>query len=55
MEYIKKGTKDFRKTNWALFAAGFITFANLYITQPILPEFSNDCRLDFHRLLSRDV
>lgn len=40
MEYIKKGTKDFRKTNWALFAAGFITFANLYITQPILPEFS---------------
>jgi YNFM family putative membrane transporter len=42
MEYIKKGTKDFRKTNWALFAAGFITFANLYITQPILPEFSKE-------------
>lgn len=42
MEYIKKGTKDFSKTNWALFAAGFITFANLYITQPILPEFSKE-------------
>lgn len=42
MDYIQKGTPVFRKTNLALFAAGFITFANLYITQPILPEFSRE-------------
>lgn len=42
MEYIKKGTKVFVMTNIALFAAGFITFANLYITQPLLPQFSKD-------------
>ncbi|WP_144510395.1 MFS transporter [Bacillus sp. FJAT-22090] len=42
MNYIQKGTPVFRKTNLALFAAGFITFANLYITQPILPEFSRE-------------
>ncbi|WP_155590590.1 MFS transporter [Lysinibacillus cavernae] len=40
MEYIQKGTKAFHKANWALFLAGFITFANLYITQPLLPTFS---------------
>ena len=42
MNYVQKGSKEFRKINIALFAAGFITFANLYITQPILPEFSRD-------------
>lgn len=42
MDYIKKGTRDFRKVNIALFAAGFITFANLYITQPVLPEFARE-------------
>lgn len=42
MDYIKKGTKAFTMTNIALFAAGFITFANLYITQPLMPQFSND-------------
>lgn len=41
MEYIQKGTKAFRKANWALFLAGFITFANLYITQPLLPTFAD--------------
>lgn len=40
MTYIQKGTKQFTLTNLALFAAGFITFANLYMTQPLLPEFS---------------
>lgn len=40
MAYIQKGTKQFTLTNLALFAAGFITFANLYMTQPLLPEFS---------------
>lgn len=38
--YIQKGTKEFTKTNLALFAAGLSTFANLYITQPLLPAFS---------------
>lgn len=42
MDYIQKGTKDFRKTNLALFAAGFITFANLYSTQAVLPEFTKE-------------
>lgn len=41
MEYIQKGTRAFNKTNWALFLAGFITFANLYITQPLLPTFAD--------------
>ncbi|MEA0563164.1 MULTISPECIES: MFS transporter [Lysinibacillus] len=41
MEYIQKGTRAFYKTNWALFLAGFITFANLYITQPLLPTFAD--------------
>lgn len=42
MNYIQKGTKSFTLTNLALFAAGFITFANLYITQPLLPQFANE-------------
>ncbi|MGN7479829.1 hypothetical protein ACTHOQ_18570 [Solibacillus silvestris] len=42
MEYIKRGTKAFTSTNIALFAAGFITFANLYVTQPLMPQFSRD-------------
>lgn len=41
MEYIQKGTRAFHKANWALFLAGFITFANLYITQPLLPTFAD--------------
>ena len=42
MDYIQKGTKAFTLTNFALFAAGFITFANLYITQPLMPQFAKD-------------
>lgn len=37
MSYIQKGSKDFKKTNIALFAGGFSTFAILYSTQPLLP------------------
>ncbi|RHW38510.1 MFS transporter [Lysinibacillus yapensis] len=40
MNYLQKGTKEFTFANLALFAAGFITFANLYITQPLFPQFS---------------
>jgi YNFM family putative membrane transporter len=42
VSYIKKGTSAFRKTNIALVAAGFSTFANLYCVQPLLPEFSKE-------------
>lgn len=40
MSYLQRGTKQFKLANLALFAAGFITFANLYITQPLFPQFS---------------
>ena len=40
MNYIHKGTREFKLVNLALFAAGFITFANLYITQPLFPIYS---------------
>lgn len=41
-EYIHHGTREFRRINWALFAAGFATFGLLYCVQPLLPEFSRD-------------
>lgn len=40
MAYIQKGTKAFRYANLALFAGAFSTYANLYMTQPILPALS---------------
>lgn len=42
MSYIQKGTVAFRKTSVALFFAGFNTFAIMYSTQPLLPEFSRE-------------
>ncbi|KQL48447.1 MFS transporter [Brevibacillus choshinensis] len=42
MGYIQQGTAAFRKSNLAFFAAGFNTFAILYSTQPLLPEFSKE-------------
>lgn len=36
----EKGTAQFRRTNWALFAGGFATFALLYCVQPMLPALS---------------
>ncbi|MFY0544066.1 MFS transporter [Brevibacillus sp. H7] len=42
MSYIQTGTTAFRKTNLAFFAAGFNTFAILYSTQPLMPEFSKE-------------
>jgi YNFM family putative membrane transporter len=41
MSYIKRGTSAYRKTNLAFFAAGFNTFAILYSTQPLMPEFTS--------------
>lgn len=40
--YIQQGTPAFKKANFALFAAAFITFANLYLTQPIMPIFTKE-------------
>jgi len=40
--YIVKGTPEFRRTNLALFSAGFSTFALLYCVQPLLPVFSRE-------------
>ncbi|GEB30769.1 MULTISPECIES: MFS transporter [Brevibacillus] len=42
MGHIKQGTATFRKTNLAFFAAGFNTFAILYSTQPLMPEFTKE-------------
>ena len=39
---IHHGTPEFRRTNLALFAAGFATFGLLYCVQPLMPEFSID-------------
>jgi len=40
--YIERGTPRFRRTNLALFSAGFSTFALLYCVQPLLPVFSRE-------------
>lgn len=40
MAYIQKGTTAFRHATLALFAGAFSTYANLYMTQPILPALT---------------
>ena len=42
VEKIEHGTPAFLRTNLALFAAGFATFALLYCVQPLMPLFSAD-------------
>jgi len=42
MGYIKRGTASFKKTNLALFAGGFNTFAILWSTQPLLPDIARE-------------
>jgi YNFM family putative membrane transporter len=42
VDSIQQGTPAFRKTNLALFAGGFSTFAILYNTQPLMPELSRE-------------
>lgn len=41
-DFIRHGTPIFRRTNFALFAAGIATFGLLYCIQPLMPEFSKD-------------
>ncbi|MDA8441749.1 MAG: MFS transporter [Peptococcaceae bacterium] len=40
MSHLHQGTPGFRRVNLALFSGGFVTFAILYSTQPLLPEFT---------------
>ncbi|NEU31972.1 MFS transporter [bacterium LRH843] len=40
--YIQQGTRAYKKVNFALFVAGFITFSNLYVTQPLMPIFTEE-------------
>ena len=40
MDFIEQGTKSYRQTALAFFAAGFNTFAILYVVQPILPDLT---------------
>jgi YNFM family putative membrane transporter len=42
IQKIEHGTPEFVRTNVALFASGFTTFALLYCVQPILPLFSEN-------------
>lgn len=42
MNYIQKGTKEFRMASIALFAGGFNTFAILYSTQPLMPYLAKE-------------
>ncbi len=42
---IEHGTPAFLRTNCALFAAGFATFALLYCVQPLMPIFSSDFKV----------
>lgn len=40
MSFIEKGTNEQKKASFALFLGGFVTFATLYTTQPLMPLFS---------------
>ena len=42
MIYTQRGSTAFRKTTTALFFGGFCTFAIMYSTQPLMPEFSRE-------------
>lgn len=42
LTYIQKGTAEYKKASLALFFGGFVTFAILYTTQPLLPIFAKE-------------
>nr|WP_199067168.1 MFS transporter [Chromobacterium sp. ASV5] len=39
---LQSGTREFKSTALAMFAGGFCTFAMLYGTQPLMPQFAQD-------------
>lgn len=44
--YIHRGTPEFKRTTFAFFAAGFNTFAILYVSQPLMPVFTEEFGVD---------
>ncbi|ASB88157.1 MFS transporter [Bacillus sonorensis] len=42
MKYIQPHTKDYQHASIALFISGFVTFATLYTTQPLMPVFAEE-------------
>ena len=40
--YIKRGSKEYQRANWALFFAGFVTFSTLYTFQPLFPNLVSE-------------
>jgi MFS transporter, YNFM family, putative membrane transport protein len=42
LTYIQTGTREYKKASLALFFGGFVTFAILYTTQPLLPIFAKE-------------
>lgn len=44
MTYFERGSKEYKNACISLFLAGFVSFATLYATQPILPIFT----IEFH-------
>lgn len=40
--HLLRGTPAYRRATWALFCAGFATFALLYCVQPLLPQLARD-------------
>jgi YNFM family putative membrane transporter len=40
MSYIQPGSAEYRRSTVALFGGAFVTFAELYATQPLMPELS---------------
>ncbi|RAK14262.1 YNFM family putative membrane transporter [Anoxybacillus vitaminiphilus] len=42
MTFIQKGTKEYRRASFSLFLGGFLTFAILYTTQPLMPIFAEE-------------
>jgi len=41
-DFVTPGTAEFRRTSMALFIASFITFANVHLTQPLLPVLAEE-------------
>lgn len=41
-EHIRRGTREYRRANIALFIAGFVTFSTLYDFQPLLPALTRE-------------
>lgn len=42
LNYIEEGTKEYLQASLSLFIGGFVTFATLYTTQPLMPVFAKE-------------